>query len=404
MSTLPRRSGVSMPMFLVMLCLFTACKSGSVGAPDASAVSQAQDPTAKRSFGGGSILGPVPDVRFLEKDASVIVKGRVLDVQTVGVTEMRGEKTPDLSASVQVDSVLKGKVEGDTITIRHPKDPFPGGIQLRPGGYALYFLKGGQGDVLTFVNPMTAEMNITSRKVRRAEVAKTSIEKLKMELYASLSDPAPEVRKTALEQLNRLGTKSSQESLLIIASSKDPQERGMAYAGLLYLRNYSLLRKAIRFAQTPTTDPNVLYWQSRIGESIGVIGDNRWFEALEATKYSQVVKCASKYLAKRPLDGSILPQLYPLLSSPNVEFRRGAAHALRRICESSSVPALAQALNDSDRAVQYDAVMGLAAIENFPSGLPAPPEKDFDQNPSACVDKWKNWWESTGKREHASGS
>ena len=116
----------------------------------------------------------------------------------------------------------------------------------------------------------------------------------------------------------------------------------------------------------------------------------------------QEVKCASTVLAKQPLDSSVLPQLYPLLSSPKVELRRGAAHALRRICDSSSVPALAQALNDSDRTVQYDAMMGLAALENFPSGLPAPSEKVFDGNPVHSADRWKNWWDSTGKRKYTS--
>jgi hypothetical protein len=399
---LSRRACLSMPIGPLALCLFAACQNGKTISPSVPTTLLAQDSVAERSVGGGSILGPVPDVRFLEKDAALIAKGRILDVHVVGTTEMRGRETQELAASIQVDSVLKGRVEGRTITIRHPKDPFPGGIQLRPRGYALYFLKGSQGGVFTFVNPMTAEMSITSRKVPMAEAARTPIEKLKAELFASLSDPAPEVRRTALEQVERLGKKSSRENLLIIASSKDAQEEGMAYAGLLYLRDYSFLRQAIHFAEVPTTDPNVEYWKSRIAASIGVIGDNRMRQAWEATKYMQEVKCASKVLAKQPLNSSVLPQLFPLLSSPNVDLRRGAAHALRGICDSSTVPALARALNDTDRTVQYDAMMGLAAVENFPSGLPVPSEKDFDQNPSLYVDKWKNWWKSTGEQKYGS--
>ena len=83
-------------------------------------------------------------------------------------------------------------------------------------------------------------------------------------------------------------------------------------------------------------------------------------QAWEATKYMQEITCASTVLAKQPLDRSVLTQLYPLLYSPNVELRRGAAHALRGICDSPSIPVLAQA-----RTVQYDAMMGLAALENF---------------------------------------
>jgi hypothetical protein len=365
-STLLRSGGLPMSIGLLMLCLFAACQNGNISAPSVPAVSQTQDSDDKPLSGVGSVLGPVPDVRPLEKYATLIVKGRVLDVRTVGTTEMRGQKTRDLAASIQVDSVLKGKVEGGTITIRHPKDPLPFGIQLRAGEYALYFLRDGQGGVYTFVNSMTAKMDITSRKVPLADAARTPIEKLKVELFASLSDPAPEVAKTALQQVDRLGRKSSAESLQRIAASRAPENEGMAYAGLIYLRDYSLLRQAIQFAEAPTTDPNVQYWESRIAASIGVIGDNRMRQALEATKYMQEVTCASTILAKQPLDSSVLPRLYPLLSSPNVELRRGAAHALRGICDSSSVPVLAQALNDSDRTVQYDAMMGLAALENFP--------------------------------------
>ena len=217
----------------------------------------------------GSIPGSVPDVRLLEKCASLIVKGRVLDVRVVGTTEMRGQKTPELAASIQVDSVLKGKVEGGTITIRYPRDPFPGGSQLRQGKDALYFLKDSQSSAYAFVDPLTAKMDITSRKIPLASAARTPIEKLKAELFASLSDPAPDVAKTALKQVDLLGRASSAEALQRIAASRDLENEGMAYAGLIHLRNYSLLRQAIQFAEAPPTDPNIQYWESRIAASIG---------------------------------------------------------------------------------------------------------------------------------------
>jgi HEAT repeats len=387
---------------LMMLYMLAGCQNGKTGAASVPPVSKTQDSATEGGRGVfvGSILGSVPDFRVLEKDASLIVKGHVLDVRTIGTTEMRGQKTPELAASIEVDSVLKGKVDGGTIAIRHPRDPFPGGIQLVQGKDALYFLKDSQDGAYTFVDPLTAKMDITSRKIPLASTARPPIEKLKAELFASLSDPAPDVAKTALEQVDLLGRASSAEALQRIAASRDPENEGMAYAGLIHLRNYSLLRQAIRFAEAPTTDPNIQYWESRIAASIGVIGDNRIRQALEATKYMQKVTCASTILAKQPLDRSVLPQLYPLLSSPNVELRRGAAHALRGICDSSSIPVLAQALNDSDRTVQYDAMMGLAALENFQLGLPAPAEDIFIENPTKYLDGWKSWWETAGKQKY----
>ncbi|MFC5864427.1 HEAT repeat domain-containing protein [Acidicapsa dinghuensis] len=403
-STFPRLAGLSMPVGLLILCLLAGCQSENTGSPSVLAASQAQDSVGEQSGGISSILGSIPDVRFLDKCSSLIVKGRVLDVRVVGTTEMRRQKTSELEASIQVDSVFKGEIGGGTITIRHPKDPYPRGIQLVPGGYGLYFLKRGQGDFNIFVDPLTAKMNITSRKVPLANAERTPIEKLTVELFASLSDSAPDVRKTALEQVNRLGRKTSAEALRTIAASKSPENKGMAYAGLIYLRDYSLLRQSIQFAEAPTTDPDAQYWESRIIASIGVIGDNRFLQALEATKYMHEVKCSSRVLVKQPLDSSVLPQLDALLSSPNVELRRGAAHALRGICDPSSVPVLAQALNDSDRTVQYDAMMEIAAVEDFPSGLPAPSEKVFDENPAPYIDRWKNWWKAVDKRKYTTSS
>lgn len=404
MSLLPRRAGLSVLTGLWMVGLFAACQNGKTGSTAVPALSEAQDSGAKPFSGGFSVLGPVPDVRFLEKDSSFIVKGRVLEEHVVGTTEMRGRKTPKLAASVKVDDVLKGKPDASTITIQYAKDPLPVGLQLARGECALFFLRDGIGGSFEFVNLMTAKMRVTSRKIPLVESRKTPIEKLEAELYASLSDPDAEVRKTSLDQMDRLGKKASAAALETIATSSSLEDKGMAYAGLFYLRDYSRLRPAIQFVELPTSDPNTEYWQSRVAASIGVIGDNRWIQALEATKYNQVVKCSAKYLAKQPLDRSVLPLSNPLLSSSNVELRRGAAHALREICDPSTLPALAGSLSDSDRTVQYEAMMGLAALENFPPDLPAPTEDVFNQNPGQYVTKWKQWWESRGKARNFSGT
>jgi len=379
------------------------CGNGKTGPLDALAAAQTQKPKTDGQNGVfmGSVLGAVPDVRFLEKSSSVIVKGRVLDVQAVGTTEMRGQKTPELAASIQVDSVLKGEVRDGRVSIVHPKDPFPGGVQLSQGDYALYFLKKGQSGSYTFVDPLTAKMNITSRKTPLASAARTPMEKLKVELFASLSDPAAAVAETATKQVLLVGRESSVEFLQRIAASKVPENEGMAYAGLIHLGDYSLLRQAIRFAETPSADTDSQYWQSRIAASIGAIGDNRVRQALDVTKYMRKVTCASTALAEHPLDPSVLPQLYPLLLSQNVGLRRGAAHALRAICDPSSADVLAQALNDSDRTVQYDAMMGLAALENFPPSIPAPSEDIFNENPAKYLKSWKDWWDSTGKQKYS---
>ncbi len=393
-----------MPIGFLLLCLLAGCQSGALRSASIPPASQAQHPEPKTlpPVLFGSFLGPVQDVRFLEKDASVIVTGRVLNIRTVGMTEMIGVMTPRLATTVQVDRVLKGKVKGKKITIRYPRDPLPSGLRLKPGLYALYFLKQGQGDTYTLVNPMIGKMNITSRSVPWADAAGTPMGKLKAELFTSLSDPSPEVAKTALKQVGYVGKERSVETLLRVAESRNPENRGMAYAGLLCLGNYSLLRQTIRFAQAPTSDPNAQYWKSRVAASIGVIGNNRLIQSWEAVHYNRTVTCPSKVKSLPPFPRSVLFQLYPLVSSGDVELRRAAVHALRGICVPSSARYMAQALNDKDRVVQYYAVIGLASLEGATSYPPKPTESKFDEDPSRYLAFWKNWWESTGEEKYAS--
>ena len=344
-----------MPIGLLMLCLFAGCQSGmprSTSIPDVSRAQHSEPKTLPRSF-AFSVLGPVQNIRFLEKDASVIVTGRVLNVRTVGMTTMAGMTTPELITTVQVGRVLKGMVGGSTITIRYPRDPLPSGLRLEEGLYVLYFLKQQQNGVYALENPMIGKMNITSRDVPLVDAVRTPVEKIDAELFASLSDPSPEVAKTALKQIGYVGKERSIEALLRVATSRNPENRGMAYAGLLCLGNYSLLRQAIRFAEAPTTDPDVRYWKSRVAASIGVIGNNRLIQSWEAVHYNRTVTCPSKVKSLRPFPRSVLFQLYPLVSSGDVRLRRAAVQALRGICVPSSARYMAQALNDRDRVVQY---------------------------------------------------
>jgi HEAT repeats len=140
------------------------------------------------------------------------------------------------------------------------------------------------------------------------------------------------------------------------------------------------------------------YWNARVADAIGDIGNFQIRRALEAGGDQRSAYCPSR--TKIPFDRSVPPLLDSLLSSPNVELRRVAAHALRGICDPSSARFLVGALNDSDRAVQYDAMMGLAALEDFPTDRPAPAASIFNANPAKYLDNWKSWWETGGRQKY----
>jgi HEAT repeat protein len=78
-----------------------------------------------------------------------------------------------------------------------------------------------------------------------------------------------------------------------------------------------------------------------------------------------------------------------LLRSSDVNVRRAAAAALRNTQNRAAIPSLAQgALQDSDREVQYEAVIGLAEITGM-NGDWAPTYGAFLKEPQRYVDHWR---------------
>lgn len=90
--------------------------------------------------------------------------------------------------------------------------------------------------------------------------------------------------------------------------------------------------------------------------------------------------------------------LHSLLASGNPDLRRSAAHALRGICDPSSASVLAEALNDNDPRIQYDALQGLAAMEDFPADRPAPATSDFNGDPPKYLNTWRSGGVQSGSK------
>jgi hypothetical protein len=92
-------------------------------------------------------------------------------------------------------------------------------------------------------------------------------------------------------------------------------------------------------------------------------------------------------------DARAVPFLAPLLRSGDVFVRRGAASALRNTRSATATKPLGQALYDSDRDVQYQAVIGLAEITGT-VGEWAPATSTFLQDPQHYLDHWRDWAKS----------
>jgi hypothetical protein len=99
--------------------------------------------------------------------------------------------------------------------------------------------------------------------------------------------------------------------------------------------------------------------------------------------------------ASRP---SIPVLIVTLLSDDAIEPRRNAAIALQEIGDLSSIPALAQCLNDSDEGVKIMCAKAIARIaqEEFPDTNSTGYQYDAKGIP-LIVNAAKDWWERKGR-------
>ncbi len=87
------------------------------------------EPDGQATVAGGATgyPMPVPNVRYLTEQSSLIVKGRVLTVNVLGSlkkpTESGALTLQQMTASVQVDQVLKGTLRGGVVNVEFLRNP-----------------------------------------------------------------------------------------------------------------------------------------------------------------------------------------------------------------------------------------------------------------------------------------
>jgi hypothetical protein len=356
--------------------------------------------------------GPIPSLRRWVDASTLIIKGRVLRTH-----EMPGESEgPPRShrslATVQIESFLKGRVGGSEIAIEFPELTNPPGntvyqsfYSLHPGDTGILFLKRDQDGRWIFANSDQGLLH-TVQNTPAAEMAITTMSKLEAELIATVSDRlyGPEAA-SLLDTLEFLDARECPASAAL-REDTNPENpailRVHAYATSIRCGGYSTLSQAIDLAEKLTFTRRSQKQQFDLGEAIGEIGDNRLLQVMKQDGYKHTEVCASR--SKVPFDNSALPQLHRVLFSWNEDLRRGAADALRGICDPASAPHLANALDLADLDVQYEAMMGLAALEGFPKDRAAPTFVAFKSNPATYLSPWRNWWSSAGEQKYRAGT
>jgi hypothetical protein len=80
-----------------------------------------------------------------------------------------------------------------------------------------------------------------------------------------------------------------------------------------------------------------------------------------------------------------------LARSQDLVLRQAAFHALRAFRDPASFPVLAEALDDPDRDVRYNAVVTLCMAINAPN-VPCPSMPLFDEDEQKYIGPVRAWW------------
>jgi hypothetical protein len=313
---------------------------------------------------------PHLDVPNLCDKADLVVIGRVVGHQRLGTTSLgpgEGNMLASLMlARVDVEKVLKGHLDTPSVTFRFVL-PYEGiGYRgVSDGRFGIFFLRW----VEEGYHVLDPYYPYVPAAPGAPPVAGNCVDKTTGELaHVFVSrDPSAQSRWTrweAVRALETVPTPLASTALRAATEDKDPLVRVWAISALVSRGDISMLEQVEKLGTIPP-DPRVENLTARLGSAIERVRDKR-----------------------------AIPQLARLLHSEDVNIRRGAAAALRNIHDGAVIMPLTQALYDSDRDVQYQAVIGLAEIMGAGSEW-APAYDTFLNDQGHYLTHWRDWAKST---------
>lgn len=272
-----------------------------------------------------------------------------------------------------------------------PTDPVYAGVQASPV----------PAPALAMQDPMSiveGELINTLRDEQHARVQSA------VDLLVSLHDQvATALRFGPPERVLPLDRDGFLTALRALSEHPDPILAGTALAALLRMGDLSRLADAISYLEYYGPPPDESTEPS--------------YQGTDNAKYvrGQILRAISLLD-----DDTAAPLPNPLLQDPDSWVRRNAADALRRICNVSSMPYFAAALDDQDLYVAQAAIYGLLSayerlrlvdcsweeykqirehlgtVPEWDSGM-LPSVSEFEKDPEPYRSWWKNWWETKGK-------
>lgn len=280
---------------------------------------------------------PMLDLTTLTREADLIVVGKVISISEQSSTSIveNGQLIPvrRMTALLSISRAVKGVPTATTLRFSFlvPRVPI-GYAGVTASQFGMFFLRKTPDEIYAVQNTYYPFVPAAAKK---GTAEGTDLDKVVAEVAQVIIAPegSPEDRKRAVSMLERVETQGALAALKNAAGSLTPPVQLYAVAALLRRGDTSVLNIAEDALLRPS---------------------------------SQISVDLQRRLAFALKDGVTDPQAIPslvrLLKASDAQTRRSAAAALRHIGSEDAVAPLSVALQDSDREVRYQAVLGLATI------------------------------------------
>jgi len=306
--------------------------------------------------------GPLLDLASLTQQADLIVVGQIVSIRDewrkLANAEGRGFKGQRIAASLYVTRTLKGPRKIGLLEFETVAPAFNSGYAaVSPKQFGMFFLRNENGTYAVF-NPYYPFVIAP----RQAHISRGGdLDRVVGEIAYILANRASsdEERRKAVYVLGGARIESATHALRLATHDSDTVVRLQALAALLRRNDISQLNvvEDILLRQPPNVEQ---YLKGNLAAALEGIKDSR-----------------------------AIPALTNLLAASKPLVRQRAAATLRHMGVADVIAPLIIALNDSDRQVRYEAVVGLAEItEDYQWG----PSIDlFQRDEQRYVTHWKQW-------------
>jgi hypothetical protein len=297
----------------------------------------------------------------------------ICQAEQVTTVDPKPEKQGEFTAECKVLATLKGEnMESITVltflgdTNRRNK----GFRCLKKGDIAVLFLKHEKQNTFDFANKYHPKIPLF-KFYEEQSVATNNIQKrISSQLMQALESDNPEEVTSAIFWLTETKEDIPQDKLLEFSKSENKDLRVASLRRLIRYKNKAAIRDASLWLLTP--DINTKLTESQLY-------DFAWPLALEATSVD--LGLANK-----------------LASSSNKIVQRIGVCILKEIGDNSSIPILIEALEAKNIETQRSAYIALSRITGYKGTV----WDEFWKNPSADIQKWKNWWQEKNKKKSES--